>query len=74
MARGSSGRIVIEVDPLMKRALYVELARQGLTLKAWFIVEAEHFIAVGDQSTLLAADGSAPPYVACSAVTIKDEP
>lgn len=44
MARGLSGRIVIEVDPATKHSLYVALARHGLTLKAWFLREAGQYL------------------------------
>jgi hypothetical protein len=44
MARGDSGRIVLEVDPDLKGELYVELAKRGLTLRAWFIGEAERLV------------------------------
>lgn len=37
MARGDSGRVVIELEPELKRQLYSILAIQGLTLKEWFI-------------------------------------
>lgn len=43
MARGDSGRIVIEVDPSLKHDLYAELAKSGTTLKDWFISAATHF-------------------------------
>lgn len=44
MARGKSGRIVLEVDPLFKKKLYLELAKNDLTLKDWFIQSAEEYI------------------------------
>jgi len=44
MARGLSGRIVIEVDPATKHDLYVALARRGLTLKAWFLHETGQYL------------------------------
>jgi len=44
MARGSSGRIVIAVEPALKRELYSVLAVEGLSLKAWFIRSATHYI------------------------------
>ena len=53
MPRGTSGRIVIEVDPQLKHDLYVELARREMTLKSWFIREAGALIAIGAQLTLL---------------------
>ena len=62
MARGDSGRIVVEVDPHLKGELYVELARRGLTLKAWFIAEAERFVGESHQPALFAAEPAPPPY------------
>jgi hypothetical protein len=50
--RGDSGRIVIEIDPEMKRRLYATLAVNGSTLKEWFIREAETFCAEGNQLSL----------------------
>lgn len=44
MARGRSGRIVLEVDPELKRSLYLELEKNQKTLKDWFIAEATHLI------------------------------
>jgi hypothetical protein len=40
VARGDSGRVVINVDPELKRALYVALAMSGSTLKDWFVKQA----------------------------------
>ena len=47
MARGPSGRIVIEVDPQLKNDLYVELARREMTLKSWFLKEARSLLPKG---------------------------
>jgi hypothetical protein len=44
MARGNSGRIVLEIDPSMKLELYSLLAREGMTLKDWFLSQAERYI------------------------------
>jgi hypothetical protein len=44
MAIGNSGRIVLEVDPELKKALYSELAKDGLTLKGWFVGAATKFV------------------------------
>ena len=52
MARGESGRIVIEVDPALKRELYAALAIAGSTLKDWFIRNAEGYCASGAQASL----------------------
>lgn len=52
MARGESGRIVIEVDPELKRRLYAALAISGLTLKDWFVLSAEKYCSDMQQSDL----------------------
>lgn len=44
MSIGNSGRIVIEIEPLLKRELYSALARDGSTLKEWFIRSAERYL------------------------------
>lgn len=56
MAMGSSGRIVIVIEPGLKRDLYVELARRGLTLKAWFIDQATQFVETSQQPSLFVAE------------------
>ena len=44
MSVGSSGRVVIEIDPFLKRELYQALARNGKTMKDWFTENAQSFI------------------------------
>lgn len=44
MAKGESGRIVIEVDPELKKTLYSILALEEQTLKNWFINKAQKHI------------------------------
>ncbi|MGD2030108.1 MAG: hypothetical protein PVG86_09250 [Desulfobacterales bacterium] len=44
MARGPSGRIVLEVDPELKNELYSAIAKKGITLKDWFVDSAEQYI------------------------------
>lgn len=44
MARGDSGRIVIEVGPDLKRKLYSALAIENQTLKDWFIEAASDYL------------------------------
>lgn len=44
MARSSSGRLVIEVDPELKAELYAALERNQLTLKEWFVTQADQFL------------------------------
>ena len=52
MARGESGRIVIEVDPELKRELYAALALSGSTLKDWFVRSAESYCGNAHQAGL----------------------
>lgn len=47
MARGKSGRIVVEIAPDLKEQLYVVLAKRGMTMKGWFEEKARK--AVGSQ-------------------------
>jgi hypothetical protein len=62
MARGESGRIVIEVEPEMKRRLYATLALSGSTLKDWFVKSAADFCAEAGQLSLFARlPAAAPP-------------
>jgi hypothetical protein len=44
MAKGESGRIVLEVDQNLKKTLYAILALEQKTLKDWFVESAEKHI------------------------------
>lgn len=44
MPKGESGRIVVEIEPELKRKLYSVLAMESLTLKDWFIKEANQYV------------------------------
>lgn len=44
MSIGSSGRIVIEIEPEIKRRLYSRLAIEGISLKEWFLREANLYV------------------------------
>jgi hypothetical protein len=44
MAIGTSGRLVIEVDPSFKKNFYNVLEADGLTLKEWFLQAAREHI------------------------------
>jgi len=44
MAIGESGRIVLEIDPELKRNLYSVLALENKTLKEWFILMADNYV------------------------------
>ena len=52
MAIGESGRIVLEVDPELKRKLYSTLALENKTLKEWFIALARQHIDTQQQPSL----------------------
>jgi hypothetical protein len=65
MARGKSGRIVLEVDPSEKNALYDALKKEGLTLKEWFLRQSDLFLRQQGQLSLFASPTVAedrPPY------------
>ena len=53
MARGKSGRVVIEIDPKLKRQLYTALEYNQETMKDWFVKEAEELIYGDKQSSLV---------------------
>ena len=53
MARGKSGRIVLEIDPKLKRQLYLTLERNQFTMKEWFLKEAEDLINNSNSQTSL---------------------
>lgn len=52
MARGKSGRVVLEIDPELKRQLYASLESRQETMKEWFVKEAEGLIYGGRQPSL----------------------
>lgn len=52
MARGPSGRFVIDLDPETKRALHGALAADGLTLKDWFRKQVATYLADRVQPSL----------------------
>lgn len=52
MAIGESGRIVLEIDPELKRKLYSTLALESKTLKEWFIALAVQHIKTQQQPSL----------------------
>lgn len=44
MAIGRSGRVVLEVDPALKKKLYAALAMEQRSLKDWFVAAAEEYL------------------------------
>ncbi len=45
MAKGNSGRIVIEIDPELKQELYEALGVKELNLKQWFLSHVNQLLA-----------------------------
>ena len=52
MPRGTSGRIVLEIDPVIKHRLYIELAKCNLTLKDWFLMSCDQYFQNKGQPSL----------------------
>ena len=53
MSIGNSGRIVIEIEPGLKRQLYAVLRLEGKNLKSWFLENVEELLEPqGQQQTL----------------------
>lgn len=52
MAKGESGRVVLEVSPELKMQLYSVLALEQKTLKDWFIEQADVYIKLKKNSLL----------------------
>lgn len=44
MARGPSGRVVVEMEPALKRALHARLVSEGRSLKDWFLECAASYL------------------------------
>ncbi|MCM3631146.1 hypothetical protein M3194_27925 [Paenibacillus glycanilyticus] len=44
MARGKSGRVVLEIDTALKRNLYLVLEKNETTLKEWFVNMASSYV------------------------------
>ena len=44
MSRGPSGRIVVELDPALKKRLHAALTLDGITLKDWFRQQAAAYL------------------------------
>jgi DNA (cytosine-5)-methyltransferase 1 len=69
---GQSGRIVIDIEPELKRQLYSTLARSGSTLKEWFIKLAEDYCA-GKVKPVPIANVSNPSRGETAPVASKEE-
>lgn len=55
MPKGESGRVVVELEPTMKRKLYSALAMDSRTLKDWMIENIERYLS--DQDKKKESDG-----------------
>ena len=51
MSIGQSGRIVIEIEPELKRKLYSILTMEGRTMKDWFITQVETLVSEENKSS-----------------------
>lgn len=52
MAIGASGRVVIEIEPELKQLLHFALQQEGMTLKEWFVENANEYVYRRRQLTL----------------------
>ena len=52
MARGKSGRVVLEIDPELKQQIYYALESKQQTMKEWFVSEANALIYGNKQQSL----------------------
>jgi hypothetical protein len=52
MARGKSGKIVIEIDPELKSEIYRALELRGLNMKQWIEQEGRQLITSATQPEL----------------------
>ena len=52
MSIGSSGRVVIEIQPEIKQELHTVLRLEGTNLKTWFMEQVEELLAQKGQKAL----------------------
>ncbi len=63
MAQGKSGRVVVDLDPHLKKQLYSKLSLSGSTLKEWFRRSAVEYCNAGfAQISELTSDSSFPVF------------
>jgi len=63
MARGKSGRIVLEINPSQKDELHCAVRKDGLTLKDWFLGQVTQYLRNRSHTTLgksFSSEGPAP--------------
>ena len=44
MAKGPSGRLVVDIEPTLKREFHAALAAEGRTFKDWVILRIEQYL------------------------------
>jgi len=52
MAIGTSGRVVVEIDPELKKELHTALREEGRNLKDWMIEHAKDYLNARRQPSL----------------------
>ncbi len=52
MSVGTSGRIVLEIDPEQKQELYQALKKDDLNMKKWFLKQVDAYLKDQDQMAL----------------------
>ena len=52
MSVGTSGRIVLEIDPEQKQELYQALKKDDLNMKGWFLKQVDAYLKDKDQLML----------------------
>ncbi|MDE8347285.1 MAG: hypothetical protein POH28_14115 [Acidocella sp.] len=50
--KGDSGRVVIEIDPSLKRRFYTALMAENSTMKEWFVEAAKQYVAEHEEPRL----------------------
>ena len=66
MARGPSGRLVVDLDPALKRELHAALAADGTTFKEWLIARVSEYFDQRQQPRLpgISDNAAEPPNLA----------
>jgi len=59
MAIGTSGRVVIDLDPALKRRLHAALRQEGRSLRNWFIERCCQYLQERSQPRLFPSESLA---------------
>jgi hypothetical protein len=52
MPVGKSGRIVIEIDPVLKQELYKSLGSENSNLRSWFLDNVDKYLAEKSETSM----------------------